>query len=470
MKPRFISKAPWAQTSKLAHIPRSLPTGRRVPCGLDTRVLFTDESLTRCRGGQGIPGLEGRKRTAKKRKGSARNGTYQCAAQRPTQPRDDPSSDSHVRAASCLLSGAMARLTCFVSVLCLHPCSFHRSETTQERVPIVQIISPRPTTEAVTEPANGNADVVRIPSRTRPPPAKSALRKNTSRKRPVIDVDVDVDDEAADRQVKKQKPNAREAEVDAATPMVTDTIEMADEEVYEDPQMPGAFEVTAPKPKPAPQPAQAQASRKRPASDEDQIGQRKRTKHGKDDLTIPAVDEEVTAVESWVAPAESKALARPRGTKRARSDVGSEFGDKLRVKKKGKKMEEIVDVEMGDQDEPQQQQQQLVVSNGARKSKRTSAVNGKRKKKPVQEDEEEDAMVSNDPLCQGRRIGSEWVIGDRRFKVGPDGKRLRLAPLRTTRKKYEMVRFSFSQLSVANWLFTLSMCSLLILCILTRQP
>jgi hypothetical protein len=46
MKPRFISKAPWAQTSKLAHIPRSLPTGRRVPCDLDTHVLFTDASLT----------------------------------------------------------------------------------------------------------------------------------------------------------------------------------------------------------------------------------------------------------------------------------------------------------------------------------------------------------------------------------------------------------------------------------------
>ena len=343
-------------------------------------------------------------------------------------------------------------------------------------MPIVQIISPRPNTEAVTKPTKGNANgeeetpiVVPIASRTRPPPAKSALRKNTSRKRPVIDVDVDVDDDAADRQAKKQKPNAREAEVDAATPMVTDTTEMADEEAYEDPQMPGAFEVAAPKPKPAPQPAQVQASRKRPASDDLEQDQRKRTKHGEVDLTSPAAHEEVTAVESWVTPAESKAPTRPRGTKRARSDVGSEFGDKLRVKKKGKKMEEIVDVEMGDQDDLQQQQQQLVVSNGARKSKRASQVNGK-KKKPVQEDEDEDAMASTDPLCQGRRIGSEWEIGNRRFKVGPDGKRLRLAPLRTMRKKYEMVRFSFSRLSVAYWLFTLSMCSLLTLCILTRQP
>ena len=313
-------------------------------------------------------------------------------------------------------------------------------------MPIVQIISPRPTTETATKPTNRNANgeaetpIVPIASRTRPPPAKSALRKNTSRKRPVIDVDVDVDDEAADRQVKKQKPNDREAEVDTATPMVTDTTEMADEETYEDPQMPGAFEVATPKPKPAPQPAQALASRKRPASDEDQIGQRKRTKHGKVDLATPPAHEEVTVIDSQVTPAESKALTRPRGTKRARSDVGSEFGDKLRVKKKGKKMEEIDDVEMGDQDEPQQQQQQLVVSNGARKSNRASVVNGKRKK-PVQEDEDEDAMVSTDPLCQGRRIGSEWEIGNRRFKVGPDGKRLRLAPLRTRRKKYEMVRY-----------------------------
>jgi hypothetical protein len=148
----------------------------------------------------------------------------------------------------------------------------------------------------------------------------------------------------------------------------------------------------------------------------------------------------------WVTPDGSKA---PRGTKRARSDVGSEFGDKLRVKKKGKRMEEIVDVdvEMDDQDKPQQrQQQQLVVSNGTRKSKRASVVNGR--KKPVQEDEDEDAVVSTDPLCQGRKIGTEWEIGNRKFKVGPDGKRLRLVPLRTRRKKYEMVRFLFSRLPV----------------------
>jgi hypothetical protein len=103
----------------------------------------------------------------------------------------------------------MARLTCFVSFF----VSFHRRDSMQERVPIVQIVSPRPTIDVVTQPTNGNADgeeeqpvLVRIASRTRPPPAKSALRKNTSRKRPVIDVDVDVDDEADDRQTKKQKP------------------------------------------------------------------------------------------------------------------------------------------------------------------------------------------------------------------------------------------------------------------------
>jgi hypothetical protein len=48
--------------------------------------------------------MEGRKRTAKKGKGSARNGTDQCPAQRSAQRRDDPSSDPHVRVASCLLS------------------------------------------------------------------------------------------------------------------------------------------------------------------------------------------------------------------------------------------------------------------------------------------------------------------------------------------------------------------------------
>ena len=103
MKPRFISKAPWAQTSKLAHIPRSLPPGRRVPRDLDAYVLFTDTCLTRHRGGQGIPGVESRKRAAKKGKGGARNGANQCAAQRPTQSRDHPPDNSHVRPVSCLV-------------------------------------------------------------------------------------------------------------------------------------------------------------------------------------------------------------------------------------------------------------------------------------------------------------------------------------------------------------------------------
>ena len=317
----------------------------------------------------------------------------------------------------------------------------------QERVPIVQIISPRPTTDVtVIQPTSEKTDgeeerppLVRIASRTRPPPAKSALRKTTSRKRPVIDIDADVDDDAEDRQTKKQKPNTPEAEVDAVTPTTPET---ADEEAYEEPQMPGAFEVAPSKPKPTPQPAQA--SRKRPASDDleqDQVSQRKRTKHGKVASAAPVAQEEVAGVDVWIAPNGSMALVPPRGTKRARSDVGSEFGDKLRVKKKGKKMEEIIDVEMEDQDEMKPQAQQLVVSNGSRKSKRASVANGA--KKPVLGDEDEDAVVSTDPLCRGRRIGTEWEIRNRKFKVGPDGKRLRLVPLRTRRKKYEMVRFSF---------------------------
>ena len=334
-------------------------------------------------------------------------------------------------------------------------------------MPIVQIVSPQSVTDAVTQPTNEKTDgeeerpvIMRIASRTRPPPAKSALRKNTSRKRPVIDLDADVDDNAEDRQLKKQKPNAPEAEVVAVTP-TSETPENADEEAYEEPQMPGAFEVSAPKPKPAPQPAQA--SRKRPASDDleqDQVGQRKRTKHGKVVPAAPAAQEEVTAIEAWIAPNETKALVPSRGTKRARSDVGSEFGDKQRVKKKGKKMEEIVDVEMEDPDEPQQ----LVVSNSARKSKRSSVATGK--KKHVQEDEDEDAMISTDSLCQGRKIGTEWEIGNRKFKVGPDGKRLRLVPLRTRRKKYEMVRFFILP---TFCLLTLPMCSPLTPCTLMRQ-
>lgn len=51
------------------------------------------------------------------------------------------------------------------------------------------------------------------------------------------------------------------------------------------------------------------------------------------------------------------------------------------------------------------------------------------------------AGVSNDPLCKGRRIGEEWESNSVRFKVGPNGQRLRQATVRRPRSKFPMVCF-----------------------------
>jgi hypothetical protein len=50
--------------------------------------------------------------------------------------------------------------------------------------------------------------------------------------------------------------------------------------------------------------------------------------------------------------------------------------------------------------------------------------------------------VAIDPRCEGRKVGDEWTTGKVRFKVGDDGVRLRLATVRETRVKYEMVSSS----------------------------
>ena len=47
---------------------------------------------------------------------------------------------------------------------------------------------------------------------------------------------------------------------------------------------------------------------------------------------------------------------------------------------------------------------------------------------------------SNDPLCEGRRIGEECIAGGNRYKVGEDGKRRIHAVVREKRTRYHMVR------------------------------
>lgn len=138
-----------------------------------------------------------------------------------------------------------------------------------------------------------------------------------------------------------------------------------------------------------------------------------------------------------------------RGKKRDRTEAGSTFGDSvaddegdkhrsqrrrrlitnkrsvgnLRGRKRGREPDSM---ESGEEsDSP---------------SKR--AARHKRGKRSPREDEwsSDDGMVSNDPLCKGRQIGEEWESNGVKYKVGPNGQRLREALVKKSRSRFPMVR------------------------------
>jgi hypothetical protein len=49
-----------------------------------------------------------------------------------------------------------------------------------------------------------------------------------------------------------------------------------------------------------------------------------------------------------------------------------------------------------------------------------------------------DGSASPDPLCHGRRVGDTWEVHGTRFRVGPDGRRLRLELVKRVRTRYVM--------------------------------
>lgn len=51
----------------------------------------------------------------------------------------------------------------------------------------------------------------------------------------------------------------------------------------------------------------------------------------------------------------------------------------------------------------------------------------------------DDIRVVRDPACGGRKTGEEWEVNGQRYKVGPDGRRLRQALVKKRRSRYSMV-------------------------------
>ncbi|KAH9894461.1 hypothetical protein C8Q73DRAFT_836395 [Cubamyces lactineus] len=132
-----------------------------------------------------------------------------------------------------------------------------------------------------------------------------------------------------------------------------------------------------------------------------------------------------------------------RGKKRDRAEAGSTFGGE--------------DSFMDEDEKPERQRRRRIVSNKlsqslSRGQKRVRDLDSHdsddseaerptresmRKKRGKRSDE--DAIpVSNDPLCKGRRIGEEWEANGVRYKVGPNGQRLRQELVKKSRSRFPM--------------------------------
>ncbi|KAI0326652.1 hypothetical protein GY45DRAFT_1363749 [Cubamyces sp. BRFM 1775] len=132
-----------------------------------------------------------------------------------------------------------------------------------------------------------------------------------------------------------------------------------------------------------------------------------------------------------------------RGKKRDRAEAGSTFGGEDSI--------------MDDDEKPQRQRRRRVVSNKlsqslSRGQKRVRDLDSydsndseveRPKREPMRKKRgkrsDEDAIpVSNDPLCKGRRIGEEWEANGVRYKVGPNGQRLRQELVKKSRSRFPM--------------------------------
>ncbi|KAI0677092.1 hypothetical protein C8Q78DRAFT_1073827 [Trametes maxima] len=139
---------------------------------------------------------------------------------------------------------------------------------------------------------------------------------------------------------------------------------------------------------------------------------------------------------------EDDLLAVIRGKKRDRAEAGSTFGGD----------DSILD----DDEKPRRQQRRRTVSNklgqasrgqkrvrdfeshGSDDSEVERPAREHMRKKRGKRSDEDDLPMSNDPLCKGRRIGEEWESSGVRFKVGPNGQRLRQELVKKSRSRFPM--------------------------------
>ena len=143
-----------------------------------------------------------------------------------------------------------------------------------------------------------------------------------------------------------------------------------------------------------------------------------------------------------------------RGKKRDRAEAGSTFGGE----------DSVVDDDEGDKPRAHRRrrlgnrrsatdlrgrkrirEQDILKNDEETDSPSKRAARHKRGKRSPREGDlaSDDGMISHDPLCKGRRIGEEWESNGVKYKVGPNGQRLREALVKKSRSRYHMVCTSF---------------------------
>ncbi|KZT12596.1 uncharacterized protein LAESUDRAFT_746145 [Laetiporus sulphureus 93-53] len=177
------------------------------------------------------------------------------------------------------------------------------------------------------------------------------------------------------------------------------------------------------------------------ASDRD-----KRARKGSLEVVIEQSDEEMDIEEDRDTNLSRQAQPASRGKKRDRSEAGStldregSFGDdeddgEQKVRRHRKKRA-TAQKEPGSRGQKRGREAEESESEEESDSPKRRDTRKKRGKTDFEDE------ISSDPLCKGRRIGEEWDANGVRYKVGPNGQRLRQALLKRSRSRFPMPKDS----------------------------
>ncbi|TFY56571.1 hypothetical protein EVJ58_g7564, partial [Rhodofomes roseus] len=181
-------------------------------------------------------------------------------------------------------------------------------------------------------------------------------------------------------------------------------------------------------------------------------GRDKRVRRQVRERAYDASDEEMAEVQPTDEDEVTEMQPVYRGKKRDRDEAGSTFGGdesiadeldsedgrKSRRRRKRRAMAKKVEDPVRGQKRSRDDASEESEEEPERPKRRiTRRQRGNRDPDPLF-----DAPLSNDPLCKGRRIGEEWEVNEIRYKVGPNGQRLRQDLVKRSRTRFPMPKDS----------------------------